>query len=109
MLTKHGRVEAMSVTPKTMLREAAMKAREASKNVTITGLREAAVKAGEGSRKLVHWIDEARALAGTADFTKQLSSDLAALVADARKRGIDNKTIAANLREVADALGDAPL
>jgi len=49
----------MSVTPKTTLREAAMKAREVSKNVTITGLREPAVKAREGSKKLVvpgHWV-----------------------------------------------------
>ena len=95
----------MSVTPKTTMREAAMRAREVSKSVTITGLREAAVKAHEGSKKLVDWIDEARVFAGTADFTEQFGSDLAALVADARKRGIDNKTIAAKLREVADALG----
>jgi len=96
----------MSVTPKTTLREAAMKAREVSKNVTITGLREAAVKAREGSKKLVDWIDEARVFAGTTDFTKQFGSDLAALVADARKRGIDNETIAAKLREAADAIGN---
>ena len=99
----------MSVTPKSTLREAAMKAREVSKSVTITGLREAVVKASEGSKKLVDWIDQARVLAGTTDFTKQFGSDLAALVADARKRGIDNETIAAKLREVADALGNAPL
>jgi len=90
----------MGVTPKTTLRDAALKAR-----MTITGLREAAVKAHEGSKKLVDWIDEARVFAGTADFTKQFGSDLAALVADARKRGVDNETIAAKLREAADALG----
>ena len=94
----------MSVTPKTMLREAAMKARAISKTVTITGLREAAFKAHEGSKKLVDRIDEARVLAGTA-VTKQFGSDLAALAADARKRGIDKETIAVKLREVADALG----
>ena len=54
----------MSVTPKTTLREAAVRARE-------------------GSKKLVDWIDEARVLAGTADFAKQFGSDLAALLADA--------------------------
>jgi len=96
----------MSVTPKTTLRGAAMKAREVSKNVAITGLREAAVQAREGSKRLVDWIDEARVLAGTADYTKQFGSDLAALVADARKRGIDSKTIAAKLHEVANALGE---
>ena len=62
----------MSVAPKTTLRDAAMKARE-------------------GSKKLVDWIDEARVLAGTADFTNQLGSDLAVLVADARKRGTNNE------------------
>jgi len=96
----------MSVTPKTTLREAAMKAREVSKNVTITGLREAAVRAREGSKKLVDLIDEARVLAGTGDFTTQFVSDLAALVANARKRGIDNQTIVAKLREVAATLSE---
>ena len=40
-------------------------------------LREAAVKTSDVSRKLVDWIDGRRALAGTADFTKQFASDLA--------------------------------
>jgi len=71
----------------------------------MTGLREAAVKTREVSRRLVDWIDERRALS-TADFSKQFATELAALVAAARKHGIDAKTIAAGLREAANALGE---
>jgi len=66
---------------------------------------EAAVKTRNVSKKLVDLIDEGRALAGTADFTRQFAGDLAALVALARKRDIDDETIAAKLREAANALG----
>ena len=71
----------------------------------MTELREAAVKTRDVSRRLVDWIDERRAL-GTAEFTKQFAGDLAALVAAARKHGIDAETIAAGLREAANALGE---
>ena len=72
--------------------------------VTMTGLRDGAVIARNATKKLVDLIDEGRALAGAADFTGQFASDLASLVANARKRGIDAETIAAKLREAADAL-----
>ena len=72
--------------------------------VTMTGLREAAVKTRDVSKKLVDWIDEGTALAGTADLTEQFASDLAALVAAARKHGTDDATIAAKLREGAEQL-----
>ena len=74
--------------------------------VTMTGLRDGAVIARNATKKLVDWIDDGRALAGVADFTGQFTSDLASLVANARKRGIDAETIAAKLREAANALGE---
>jgi len=94
----------MSVTPKTTLRGAAMKAREVSKNVTITGLPRLQCKPVRVPKSW--WIGWTRVLADTADYTKQFGSGLAALVAGARKRCIDSKTIAAKLHEVDNALGE---
>lgn len=74
-------------------------------NSNMNALREAAVIAREVAKKLVDWIDEARASAGGRD-TKQFVDNLASVVADARKCGIDDETIAAGLRDAAKALRD---